>query len=249
VAKSRRGKPDTGARRTFARSKNTAKNMVFKKFSIFFIGFFVLGCTGISQDSYLKKNIMIRPTDKGFFHTVKKGETLWGISQYYCVNLNKLAEYNKIYNTKDIEIGQKIFIPDFLAEKNKKCDGELESLFIWPYKGRILTGFNESRQCVKNRGIDIVAKPGDSINAAAAGNIIFTSDHFRGYGKTIIIEHSSDFFTVYANNKENLVKTGDYVRQGQVIAKAGSTGRAQSCLVHFELRKNNKPQNPVLYLP
>ncbi|MFH1063222.1 MAG: LysM peptidoglycan-binding domain-containing M23 family metallopeptidase [Candidatus Omnitrophota bacterium] len=192
---------------------------------------------------------VVHPNVKGQYHIVKKGETLWSISKCYAVNLDAIAEINKIDNAKSIEIGQKIFIPDSLAKDNADSQCSVSNLFDWPYKGQILLGFNEKKQDVNNQGIDIAAKPGSSISAAAAGNIVFTSQNLRGYGRTIIIRHNNDFVTVYSNNDENLVKTGDFVRQGQVIAKAGSTGRASSCLVHFELRKKNKPQNPILYLP
>ena len=125
----------------------------------------------------------------------------------------------------------------------------MKTTFIWPYRGSLLTCFNQKKQNVKNHGIDIKARPGAPINAAASGNVIFTSDSMRGYGKTIIIQHKNNFTTIYTNNRKNLVKTGDYVKQGQTIASAGSSGRTTDCIVHFELRKNNKPQNPLYYLP
>ncbi|MBU1044232.1 MAG: peptidoglycan DD-metalloendopeptidase family protein [Candidatus Omnitrophica bacterium] len=208
------------------------------------------GCSARQKSNTPPKPlVVIAPQTKGEYYTVKRGETLWSIAKCYGVNLKQLAEFNKIYNAKSIEVGQKIFIPDSLRMNDSDAPCRPGSLFDWPYKGNVLLGFNEKKQDVPNLGIDIAARPGSTINAAAEGNIVFTSQNLRGYGKTIIICHKNDFVTVYSNNEENLVKTGDFVRQGQVIAKAGSTGRASSCLVHFELRKKNKPQNPILYLP
>ncbi len=192
----------------------------------------------------------IKTTLAGFYHCVKKGETLWRISRIYSVDMERLAEFNKISNTCKIKVGQKIFIPDSFR-KTKKIKQHLGSApsFEWPYKGELASCFNQMKKNVKNQGIDIVAKPGASIAAAESGNVIFTSTNMRGYGKTIIIEHSDNFSTIYAHNQKNLVKAGDYVKRGKTIAYAGSTGRTSRCIVHFELRKNNKAQNALLYLP
>jgi len=222
----------------------------FKTILIIFL-IFISGCSARTNTSNLKPLVVIPLGTQGEYHIVKRGETLWSISKCYSVNLNKLADFNKIDDAKSIEIGQKIFIPKQLQIKQDLSNAQYNrnSLFNWPHRGAVILGFKEKKQDVFNQGIDIAAKQGSNISAAAAGNIVFTSQNLRGYGKTIIIMHNNDFVTVYSNNNENLVKTGDFVRQGQVIAKAGSTGRASSCLVHFELRKKNKPQNPILYLP
>ncbi|MFH1459590.1 MAG: LysM peptidoglycan-binding domain-containing M23 family metallopeptidase [Candidatus Omnitrophota bacterium] len=216
---------------------------------------FSAGCSvraPIIKTTLKKPPGLIAPQVTGEYHSVKKGETLWKISQYYSVDLNQLSEINRISNTCKIEVGQEIFIPDYLRKKQK--DQKIYNLsgkitFIWPYKGEIVSCFNQSKLNVKNPGIDLAAKEGSSIAAACDGIVIFTSENMRGYGKAIIIQHAENFTTVYTQNKKNLVKKGEYVKKGQVIAKAGSTGRTSRCLVHFELRKNNKPQNPLLYLP
>ena len=186
----------------------------------------------------------------GFFHTVKKGETLWRISRIYSVELERLTEFNKISNSCRIEVGQTIFIPDSLRlTKTIKQPAMKTTSFIWPYNGQLASCFNEFKKNVKNQGIDILTKPGAAISAAEAGNVVFTSSNMRGFGKTIIIEHAHRFSTVYANTQKNLVKSGDYVLKGQTIAYAGSSGRTSRSILHFELRKNNKAQNPLLYLP
>ena len=220
----------------------------------------IIICVSLTPGCAAKKSIRslpalktlpaIKTTVAGFYHSVKKGDTLWRISRIYSVAMDRLAEFNKIFNTCKIETGQKIFIPDSFR-KTKKIKQPLSTAasFVWPYKGELASCFNQIKKSVKNQGIDIIAKPGASISAAEAGNVIFTSANMRGYGKTIIIEHSENFSTIYANNRENLVKAGDYVKRGQTIAYAGSTGRTSRCVLHFELRKNNKTQNPLLYLP
>lgn len=214
---------------------------------------FLTGCATQKDLGYkptTKPPTYIKTSVPGFYHTVKKGQTLWRISRMYSVDLEKLAAFNRLSNSCKIEVGQKIFIPDSFKNLKKSIPAtDLITTFTWPYKGTLASCFKQPWQSVENQGIDILARNGGPINAAAAGNVIFTSESMRGYGKTIIIEHSGNFQTVYANNDKNIVKTGDYVKQGQVIAYAGTSGRTSRCVVHFEIRKNNKPQNPLLYLP
>lgn len=97
-------------------------------------------------------------------------------------------------------------------------------------------------------GIDIAANRGASVFAARDGKVIF-SDRLSGYGNVVIIEHASDYTTVYAHNQENLVRTGAMIRRGQKIATVGSSGEHDDPLLHFEIRKNNVARNPLFYLP
>ena len=192
----------------------------------------------------------VKTTLPGIYHRVKKGETLWRISLNYKTNLAKLVDFNKIPDASKIEVGQKIFIPDSLRQaKTSKQFNNLKMDFTWPNRGKIISYFNQKKINVKNHGIDILAKKGSYIYASASGKVIFTTKNMRGHGKAIIIQHKSPFSTVYTHHQKNLVKTGDFVKHGQAIARAGSTGRAERCIVHFELRKNNKAQNPLYYLP
>ncbi len=220
----------------------------------------IIICICLSTGCTANKRICSRPGIKiptaiktdlaGFYHVVKKGETFWRISHIYSVKMQKLSELNEISNTCRIEIGQKIFIPDsFRKTRQTDLPSKKTASFIWPYNGELASCFNQLKKRVKNSGIDIITRSGDSISAAEAGNVVFTSSNMRGFGKTIIIEHAQNFSTIYANNHKNLVKSGDYVTQGQTIAYAGSTGRTSRSIVHFEIRRNNKAQNPLFYLP
>jgi len=116
--------------------------------------------------------------------------------------------------------------------------------FAWPVKGRILAGFSEPN----NKGVDIAGKPGDPVHAAAAGRVMYTGTGIRGYGKLIVIKHDNNFNSVYAHNREILVKEGQNVQRGQRIAELGDTD-ADTPKLHFEIRKSGKPVDPLRYLP
>ena len=116
--------------------------------------------------------------------------------------------------------------------------------FIWPAKGKLLTGFSQS----DNKGVDIGGKIGDPVYAAAPGRIMYTGTGIRGYGKLIVIKHQDGFNSVYAHNSQILVKEGQMVKRGERIAILGETD-AKRPMLHFEIRKSGKPVDPLKYLP
>jgi lipoprotein NlpD len=116
--------------------------------------------------------------------------------------------------------------------------------FVWPAKGGLLAGFAEP----SSKGVDIGGKPGDPVVAAAAGQVLYTGTGIRGFGKLIVIRHEGGFSSVYAHNREILVKEGQSVARGQRIAELGDTD-ADRPKLHFEIRKAGKPVDPLRYLP
>ncbi|MFC1537137.1 LysM peptidoglycan-binding domain-containing M23 family metallopeptidase [Pseudomonadota bacterium] len=118
----------------------------------------------------------------------------------------------------------------------------------WPLKAKITSRFGR-RGSRMHDGIDIGAKEGTPIYAAAAGEVVYSDQRLSGYGKLIIIRHSSDMFTAYAHNQRNLVRKGDRVKAGSVIARVGKTGRASGPHLHFEVRRGSTPVDPLAYLP
>jgi lipoprotein NlpD len=116
--------------------------------------------------------------------------------------------------------------------------------FMWPAKGALLAGFAEPT----SKGLDIGGKAGDPVVAAAAGQVLYTGTGIRGFGKLIVIRHDSGFSSVYAHNREILVKEGQSVTRGQRIAELGDTDTDRPKL-HFEIRKSGKPVDPMRYLP
>jgi lipoprotein NlpD len=116
--------------------------------------------------------------------------------------------------------------------------------FIWPAKGRVLAGFAEPR----SKGVDIEGKLGDPVVAAAPGRVIYVGSGIPGLGKFIVVRHENGFNTVYAHNRENLVKIDQNIARGQKIAEIGNTD-ADTPKLHFQIRKLGTPLDPQKYLP
>jgi lipoprotein NlpD len=116
--------------------------------------------------------------------------------------------------------------------------------FIWPAKGRVLAGFSEPR----SKGVDIEGKLGDPVVAAAPGRVIYVGSGIPGLGKFIVVRHENGFNTVYAHNRENLVKMDQTIARGQKIAELGNTD-ADTPKLHFQIRKLGTPLDPQKYLP
>lgn len=115
----------------------------------------------------------------------------------------------------------------------------------WPVAhSQILRQFTDEN----SKGIEIAGNMGDDVRAAAAGRVLYTGENVSGYGKLIIITHGPGAVTVYGHNSELLVKRGDNVTNGQVIAKMGNSD-SDSVNLLFEVRHNDRPVNPVEYLP
>jgi murein DD-endopeptidase MepM/ murein hydrolase activator NlpD len=141
-----------------------------------------------------------------------------------------------------------IYIDDVAAEQGEKSKIAYKKLdFIWPVEGKISDVFKEA-ESKKHQGIDISSPHGTPIKASNAGKVIYSNNGIKGYGNLIILRHSEEYVTVYAHNQVNLVEEGTWAEKGQIIGRVGQTGRASGPHLHFEIRKNNKPLDPFLFL-
>jgi murein DD-endopeptidase MepM/ murein hydrolase activator NlpD len=120
--------------------------------------------------------------------------------------------------------------------------------FRWPVKGRVISGFGTRPDGGHNDGIDVAVPQGTSVKAAENGVVAYSGNELKGYGNLVLIRHANNWVSAYANNEELLVKRGDKVRRGQIIAKAGATGAVSQPQVHFELRKGSRPVDPTKYM-
>lgn len=119
-------------------------------------------------------------------------------------------------------------------------------IWQWPSSGDLKARFSSKKPV--NKGIDLAGSLGDSVSAAAAGTVVYAGQGLRGYGNLVIIKHDDTFLSAYAHASRILVNEKEVVKAGQTIAETGSTGTTEVKL-HFEIRKNGKPVDPLLYLP
>jgi lipoprotein NlpD len=122
--------------------------------------------------------------------------------------------------------------------------GEDDLGWIWPGKGAVIAEFDE----VKNKGVDIAGSAGDAVLAAADGKVVYAGAGLRGYGNLVILKHNNTYLTAYAHNQSLLVKEDQSVKKGQKIAEMGNSD-ADRVKLHFEVRRQGKPVDPLKYLP
>lgn len=134
----------------------------------------------------------------------------------------------------------KITIVEDFTDKSGKV-----SRWIWPTKGRLIDPDKKFSQ--RNKGIDIGGRRGQLVYATAAGKIVYSGSGLIGYGQLIIIKHNKTYLSAYAHNEKILVKEGDIVKRGQNIAHMGRTPDNHIQL-HFEIRRNGKPVDPLRFL-
>jgi murein DD-endopeptidase MepM/ murein hydrolase activator NlpD len=120
--------------------------------------------------------------------------------------------------------------------------------FRWPVKGRVISKFGEKPNGSRNDGINISVPEGTSVRASEDGVVAYAGNELKGYGNLVLIRHDGGWVTAYAHNSELLVKRGDQVKRGDVIAKAGATGSVTSPQVHFEIRKGAQAVDPMSHL-
>jgi murein DD-endopeptidase MepM/ murein hydrolase activator NlpD len=120
--------------------------------------------------------------------------------------------------------------------------------FRWPVRGRVIAGFGPKPSGVQNDGINLAVPEGTPVKAADDGVVAYAGNELKGYGNLVLVRHSNGFVTAYAHTSEIMVKRGDAVKRGQVIAKSGQTGSVTSPQLHFEIRKGSTPVDPSQYL-
>jgi len=120
--------------------------------------------------------------------------------------------------------------------------------FRWPVRGRIISSYGEKNDGGTNDGINVSVPEGTSVRSAENGVVAYAGNELKGYGNLVLIRHADEWVTAYAHNSELLVKRGDVVSRGQVIAKAGQTGSVSTPQMHFELRKGSQPVDPLKHL-
>ena len=180
-------------------------------------------------------------------HTVKAGDTLKNIAAQYDVSVADLARWNRISNPDLIHVGQRLRVP-FGALQPGLQGAEAAASGIawrWPVDGPLLELFEGDGG---NKGIDIGGAVGTKIRAVSDGRVAYAGSGLKGYGELMIIKHNNNYLSAYAYNRTLYAKEGDTVQAGQEIAEMG-TGPDRRPSLHFEIRYNGQPVDPLRYLP
>ncbi len=192
----------------------------------------------------------------GIKYTVKKGDTIKGIALKYKANLDELLQYNDITLSTNLRVGDAIIIPDAestvvetpkLAKNTKTTTNKVHDAdgpFYPGYYIRPIEGGRKSQGLHGYNAVDLAAPAGTIIRASASGTVIASMKNGAwngGYGNYVIISHKNGTQTLYAHTQKNFVSVGDYVEQGQMIAKVGNTGKSTGNHVHFEIRGAKNP--------
>ena len=215
------------------------------------------------------------PTPPGYYR-VKRGDTVLRIALDQGQSYRDIVRWNNLTDPNLIEVDQLLLVRPPAGKMTVKpltsaaatpapqkntdqrmaepaAEPKLEAVkpdapppgirLSWPAKGKVVEDFIDG----KNKGIDIAGKLGDPIQAASDGKVVYAGNSLRGYGNLVIVKHDNTYLTAYAHNRNLLVKEGDAVRKGQKIAEMGDTD-ANSVRLHFELRVNGKPVDPLPFL-
>jgi murein DD-endopeptidase MepM/ murein hydrolase activator NlpD len=207
------------------------------------------------------------PEGDGVFHTVRRGENIFRIARYYQVSASAILDANGIRDERALRIGERLWIPEarrsppgFVLLPPPATPGEAperardepirrEDLsFVWPVRGR-LTGVFGTRNGRLHQGIDVASKPGTLIRASESGRVIYSGNGLGAYGNVVIVRHGRGYVSVYAHNRKNRVREGGFVDRGDVIAEVGETGNATGPHLHFEIRRDERPRDPLDFLP
>jgi len=193
-------------------------------------------------------------------HTVGPGETLWRISKRYGTTVPAIMAANQIADERSVPTGARLLIPTTApVDASRRNDARTYAArdprghsggapqFAWPVQGEIMSPFG-FRHGEHHEGIDIRAAQGTPVRAAEAGRVIHADATLAGYGKMIVIKHAGRLYSVYAHNSRLLVEVGQFVERGDEIALVGETGNATTPHLHFEIRTNNTPRDPLEFL-
>jgi LysM repeat protein len=191
-------------------------------------------------------------------------ETLADIAKRQGVPLEDLAEINGLDPNARLEPGQVIYLlapalgPAAVAELEPPLPPSVlepepaagpSALLEWPLREGRMSSVYGRRWGKQHEGIDLAAPVGTPIYAAKDGVVLYADNVMKGYGNMVVLSHDGDLLTAYAHTSVLLVRKGDRVRAGQIIARVGQTGHATAPHLHFEVRQGQVPKNPLRFLP
>lgn len=207
----------------------------------------ICGSNNLQSYDMVPEGISLRvPNKDGIIYRIKKGQNIMALSRQYKIPIGKIIAENNLKNPDFLTVGKDIFIPD--AKPQNIYPG-----FLWPCAGKFVTsgyGWRKNPFAMDavhfHQGIDIRASY-DWVKATRYGKVTF-SGWLGGYGKTVVVAHPDGCKSLYGHLSKIIVRDGQYVKQGQIIARSGNTGYSSGPHLHFELIKNGGHINPHRYL-
>lgn len=207
----------------------------------------ICGSNNLKSYDYVDPGITLRiPNKEGILYNMKEGNNVAGLAAKYKIPVEKILAENNFKNADFVPEGEVVFIPDAKPQN-------IFSGFLWPADSRKITcGYGWRRNPFNyeykefHRGMDISARY-EWVRSTKYGQVTFAG-WMGGYGKAVIIAHPGGWKSLYGHLSKIIVKEGQYVKQGQNIAKSGNTGRSTGPHVHFELLKQGEYTNPKKYL-
>lgn len=232
----------------------------------------ILWANNIGPRDYLRigQKLKIPPVD-GVIHTVKAGDTIQKIAQKYGADADEILAVNRLGDGAGLRVGEEIMVPGGeppaapkVVAKASRPIASLGSIFapppanpnrstrlLWPTSGHRITQYYGGWECVRgcrvHTGLDVDGDYSSPLYAAEDG-IVIVAGWGGGYGYHVDIDHGGGLMTRYGHASKLFVKPGEYVKRGQTIAMMGSTGFSTGTHVHFEVRINGRPVNPISYL-
>lgn len=218
----------------------------------------VAGCAGALQWNTSQDAAPVEAAPPTY--TVKAGDDVYAIAFRYGLDYHDVASWNHLGTEYRIHPGDKLVLraPAGSLRKSVPATATARAAqtvtpppsgpvqWAWPVDGQVVRMFHAGNTLAK--GVDITSQQGKEIRAASGGKVVYAGTGIVGYGKLIIIKSSESFLSAYADNDQILVKEGDSVRMGDRIATMG-LGRDSRPVLHFEIRYNGEPVDPLSYLP
>ncbi|HET7560171.1 MAG TPA: M23 family metallopeptidase, partial [Limnochordia bacterium] len=212
----------------------------------------ILAANDISDPNMLRigESLKVLSVD-GVLYRVQPGDSLWRIATDYGLSVGSIEDANGLGDNDTLRIGQQLLLPGAQAVAVRRMalvDGSnhLRRAFSWPVRGPISSPFGV-RWGRMHEGIDIAVNTGTPVRAAASGRVE-VAGWVSGYGYAIYLDNGHGVGTRYGHNSRLLVRVGQRVERGQVIALSGNTGNSTGPHVHFEIRFNGRPVNPLSYV-
>ena len=202
-----------------------------------------------------------QPAPRSIVHVVARGETLYRISKRYGSSVESIMSANGISDVHSVPVGARLLVPaggggaaprrpvdaKTYASRDPRGRSAGAARFAWPVHGVVISEYG-LRRGAHHDGLDIKAPAGTIVRAAEAGRVIHADASLSGYGKLVILKHAGRLSSVYAHNRRMLVRVGQFVEKGDAIAEIGQTGNASVPHLHFEIRSDGSPRDPLGYL-